>query len=77
MAFGPQRGLELLAGRSKTMRGWPATIACMRSGRTCWNWLATPDAAVAEYEAAARLTTSLPEQRYLQERASRLRLQGR
>ena len=72
MAFGPERGLELLRGLDDDARlarhhRLHAVRAHLleRAGDT--------EAAIAEYEDAARLTTSLPEQRYLQQQASRLR----
>lgn len=72
MAFGPEWGLELLRGLDDDARlarhhRLHAVRAHLleRAGDT--------EAAIAEYEDAARLTTSLPEQRYLQQQASRLR----
>jgi predicted RNA polymerase sigma factor len=71
MACGPQAGLELLATleadeRIATHHRLEAVRAHLleRAGDL--------DAARASYCAAARRTTSLPEQRYLEARAARL-----
>ena len=52
--------------------GSPATTGSTRSARTCWSWPATAPAARDAYQAAARRTTNLPQQRYLHARAARL-----
>jgi RNA polymerase sigma factor (sigma-70 family) len=72
MAFGPERGLELLRG----LDGDPRLARHHRLHAVRAHLLelaGDTDTAVAEYQAAARLTTSIPEQRYLHDRASRLR----
>ena len=74
-AFGPDRGLELLRTLENDAR--VTRLHRLHAVRAHLLELAgDTDAAVAEYDVAARLTTSLPEQRYLQERASRLRSQS-
>ena len=74
MAFGPDRGLELLRTLENDAR--VSRHHRLHAVRAHLLELAgDTDAAAAEYDIAARLTTSLPEQRYLQERASRLRSQ--
>ena len=71
MVHGPQAGLDLLAPLEPTT-GSPATTASTRCAPTCWRWPATSAGARESYRAAARRTTSLPEQRYLEARAARL-----
>ena len=70
MARGPQAGLELVAALGGG-RGWPATTGCPRSARTCSSWPGT-GGRPGRLRAAAGLTTSLPQQRYLNARAARL-----
>ena len=69
MATAPGRA-PLLASLPTTT-GWPPTIGSTPYAPTCWRWPATKGAR-AGYLAAARRTTSLPEQRYLEARAARL-----
>ena len=71
-------------GRRAARPGWPCSTRWTPTGRsatttasppcgpTCSSWPATPAAARDEYRRAARLTTSRPEQRYLDARARRL-----
>ena len=58
------------SSRWRPTTGWPATTGCTRSGRTCWSWPASRRGRGERYRAAARRTTSLPEQRYLRGRAA-------
>jgi RNA polymerase sigma factor (sigma-70 family) len=72
MAFGPRRGLDLLRSLQDDVR--LTRHHRLHAVRAHLLELAGDTAAaIAEYDAAARLTTSMPEQRYLQGRASRLR----
>jgi predicted RNA polymerase sigma factor len=73
MAAGPAAGLAILDGMDGTLVGshrYEAVRAHLleMSGDT--------DGAIEHYRAAARLTTNLPEQRYLTTRAARLRAGG-
>jgi RNA polymerase sigma factor (sigma-70 family) len=72
MARGPQAGLELL----QTLAADPRMAAHHRLHAVRAHLLelaGDDDEALATYRAAARRTTSLPEQRYLEGRAARLR----
>ncbi len=71
MAHGPSRGLELLA----TIEADPRlrTTHRLYAVRAHLLEMAGDPAAAADYALAARLTTSVPEQRYLSARAERLR----
>jgi RNA polymerase sigma factor (sigma-70 family) len=72
MADGPAAGLALLDGLD-------GTVAAHRLEAVRAHLLEMAgdvDGAVRHYQAAARLTTNLPEQRYLAMRAARLRVQG-
>jgi RNA polymerase sigma factor (sigma-70 family) len=72
MARGPQAGLELL----QTLAADPRMAAHHRLHAVRAHLLelaGDDDEALAAYRAAARRTTSLPEQRYLEGRAARLR----
>jgi predicted RNA polymerase sigma factor len=72
MAFGPRRGLDLLRSLQDDVR--LTRHHRLHAVRAHLLELAGDTAAaIAEYDAAARLTTSMPEQRYLQGQASRLR----
>jgi predicted RNA polymerase sigma factor len=69
MAHGPAAGLALLAELDDRLAGHHR----LEAARAHLLELAgDPDAAAAAYRAAARLTTSLPERRYLTERAAKL-----
>jgi RNA polymerase sigma factor (sigma-70 family) len=72
MADGPAAGLALLDGLD-------GTVAAHRLEAVRAHLLEMAgdvDGAVRHYQAAARLTTNLPEQRYLAMRAARLRVEG-
>jgi len=72
MADGPAAGLALLDGLD-------GTVAAHRLEAVRAHLLEMAgdvDGAVGHYQAAARLTTNLPEQRYLAMRAARLRVEG-
>ena len=72
MADGPAAGLALLDGLD-------GTVAAHRLEAVRAHLLemaGDADGAVRHYQAAARLTTNLPEQRYLAMRAARLRVEG-
>ena len=72
MAHGPARGLELLA----TVEGDPRLRTTHRLYAVRAHLLemaGDPAAAACDYALAARLTTSVPEQRYLSARVDRLR----
>jgi predicted RNA polymerase sigma factor len=72
MVHGPQAGLELLETLDRDDR--LANHHRLHAIRAHLHELAgDPAAARANYQTAARLTTSLPEQRYLESRATRLR----
>ena len=58
--------------RSTTTTASPSTTASTRSAPTCSRWPATTRRPARATGAAARRTTSLPEQRYLEARAARL-----
>ena len=52
---------------------WPTTTAWRRCVGTCWRLAGDLAAARESYQRAARMTASLPEQRYLALRAARLK----
>jgi hypothetical protein len=58
--------------RSTATTAWPSTIAWWPCAPTCSRWPAPRPPARSPYREAARRTTSLPEQRYLEGRAARL-----
>ena len=58
--------------RSTPTTGWPPTTASTPSAPICWRWPATTPRPAPATATAARRTTSLPEQRYLEARAARL-----
>ena len=64
MVDGPRAGLDLLEPLDATT-GSPGTTASTPSAPTCWSWPATARPP-ARATGAARRTTSLPEQRYLE-----------
>jgi predicted RNA polymerase sigma factor len=71
MAYGPRAGLALLAplethGRLSSHHRLHAVRAHLQE------MAGDHEAARSSYQAAARLTTSLPEQKYLHDRAMRL-----
>jgi RNA polymerase sigma factor (sigma-70 family) len=71
MASGPQAGLELLAPlESDDRMARNHRLAAVRAHLL--EMLGDRDGALASYREAARRTTSLPEQRYLEHRAARL-----
>jgi RNA polymerase sigma factor (sigma-70 family) len=70
MAEGPEAGLTLLAELEEALAGHHRLHAA-RAGLL--ERAGEAEAAVAEYERAAELTNSLPEQRYLTKRAAELR----
>ncbi|MBF8189616.1 RNA polymerase sigma factor [Nonomuraea sp. K274] len=71
MVHGPRAGLDLLERLASDERmARHHRLASVRAHLLEMD--GDTDAATAEYRAAARLTTSLPEQRYLEDRASRL-----
>jgi predicted RNA polymerase sigma factor len=76
MVNGPQIGLDLLASldADQRMAGYHR-VAAVRGHLL--EMAGEHDAARASYLLAARRTTSLPEQRYLESRAARLTLPGR
>ena len=69
MADGPAAGLALLDGIDERLAGHYRLDAVRAH---LLEMAGDTDAAVAHYRAAARRTTSLPEQRYLAARAARL-----
>ena len=71
MARGPDEGLELLASIEDDDR-IAKDHRLSPSGPICWRCPVTRRRARAAYEEAASRTTSLPQQRYLHTRASRL-----
>ena len=72
MVDGPQRGLDLLAPLSADHQlSGHRRLAAVRGH--LYELLGDSDTARASYLAAARATTSLQEQRYLQRRAAALR----
>ena len=70
MADGPAAGLEILDRVSETLAG-QHRLAAVRGHLL--ELSGDLDGAVEQYRAAARLTTNLPEQRYLARRAAELR----
>jgi predicted RNA polymerase sigma factor len=71
MAQGPRVGLRQLAELEPTSV-WPGITGWRRCGPISWRWPGTTAEAIAAYRAAAALTASLPEQRYLLGKAARL-----
>ncbi len=71
---GPRRRARGLtcSGSSRPTSGSPGTTGSTRSARTCWRWPVTAWRRATSYQAAARRTTSFPQQRYLHARAARL-----
>ncbi|MBB4908173.1 RNA polymerase sigma factor (sigma-70 family) [Actinophytocola algeriensis] len=71
MAEGARPGWRCCGSWTGTS-GWPGITGCAPCGRTCSRWPVRRRRRGREFDAAARLTTSVPEQRYLRERANRL-----
>ena len=72
MVRGPQAGLDLLATLDGDDAHAPTTTGSTRSAPTCSSWPANARPRAPPTASAARRTTSLPEQRYLEARAARL-----
>jgi predicted RNA polymerase sigma factor len=72
MADGPAAGLALLERIDESV----ATHRLEAVRAHLLEMAGDTDGAVRHYQAAARLTTNLPEQRYLAMRAARLRVEG-
>ena len=72
MVHGPDRRPRRCSAPSTPTTGWPTPTASKPSARTCSNRPATRHAARESYLRAARMTASLPEQRYLTLRAASL-----
>ena len=67
MAFGPERGLEVVDGLAA--RPWPGTITCPASAVTCWRGSAGMVRRL-EFRRAAALTRNIPERTVLLRRAA-------
>ena len=76
MVDGPGAGLAPARRRCCRTGSCGTTTGCPRCARTCWRWTASRRWRASAYAQAARLATSIPEQRYLNAKAGSLQVHG-